>query len=167
MTKAVAPSVCANSHARFRAVNVLPSPMPALVITNARLPSRSPACNTCVRKERNCSHSAERGLVIATRCGSTRAAEISREENSAARVDPTAPKVAPASRKAGPPGSAGPPVASVVCAVDADSKVGGAPVNALRSHGWSYPFPEKFGYDTLPELPFGWIEVGVWRGADS
>src|SRR5204862_1382024 len=136
------------------------------VLTNARLPSRSPACNTCVRKERNCSHSAERGLVIATRCGSTRAAEISREENSAARVDPTAPKVAPASRKAGPPGSAGPPVTSVVCAVDAESKAVGAPVNAARSHGWSYPF---FGtkYDTLPELPFGWIEDGVWRGAVS
>jgi hypothetical protein len=135
MMSAVAPSVCANSHAKFTAVRVFPSPILALVITKARLFSRSPACNMRVRKLRNDSHSDERGSVIATRCGSTRAVEMSRKENSTARAGPTAPKVAPASRKAFPSGSAGPSVAPLVCAVDAESNTEGMPVNAFRSHG--------------------------------
>ena len=128
----------------IQAVKVFPSPMPALVITNARLCSRSPACNSRVRKARNCSHSGERGSVIATRCGSTRAAKISRDENSTARVDPTAPKVAPASREAGPPGSAGPPVASAVCAVDAELNAAGIAGEGLSaSQGCSLPAPRN------------------------
>src|SRR5205807_7261640 len=164
------PSVWAISQARFKVVSVLPSPTPALVTTNARLRSRSPACKRRVRKARNCSHSGERGSVMATRCGSTRAAKTSRDENSAARADPTAPKVAPASREAGPPGSAGPPVASAVCAVDAESKAAGIPVKGERSHGCSCPFPGQPGYQTFPELPLRRtedFEDVKWRGADS
>src|SRR5437667_2838770 len=169
MINALTPSVWANSQARLSAVRVLPSPTPALVITKARLRSRSPACNRRVRRERNCSHSGERGWVIATRCGSTRAARTSRDANSTARVDPTAPKVAPASREAGPPGSAGPPVASAVCAVDAESIAAGIPVKGEPSHGCSCPF---FGtkYETLSGLPLRRtedFEDVKWRGADT
>src|SRR5207237_4465957 len=81
-----------------------------------------------------------RGSVIATRCGSTRAAKTSREVNLTARADPTAPKVAPASREAGPPGSAGPPVVSAVCAVGAELMAGGFPMKGELSHGCSKPF---------------------------
>src|SRR5687767_1904633 len=139
--------------------------MPALVMTNARMFCRSPASKSFVRSARKCSHSGERGEVTAKRCGSTRAVEITREENSTARADPTAPKVAPASREAGPPGSAGPPVASSVCAVDAELKPIGTAVNGETSHGCSACLGTK--YETLSALPVWLTEEVEERGADS
>src|SRR6266446_4941419 len=134
--------------------------MPALVITNARMRWRSPACSKRVRNDRYCSHSGERGSVIANRCGSTRATKTSREENSAARADPTAPKVAPASREAGPPGSAGPPVASSVCAVDAESIAAGIAVKGEADHGCSCSLGVKS--EMLSESPLRGTEKLLW-----
>src|SRR5258706_10236348 len=85
------------------------------------------------------------GCATSPRCGSTRAAKTSLEANSTARVDPTASKVAPASREAGPPGSACPPEPSAVCAVDAELKAASMAVKGdpsrmfgtvIRNEGW-------------------------------
>src|SRR5437764_1226880 len=101
------------------AVKVFPSIIPALVMTKACIFLRSPACRTRVRRERKRSAWPERGCVMATRCGSTRAAEMSRVTNSGVRAEPAAPKVAPAAREADPAGSADPPGVTV-CSLDAD-----------------------------------------------
>src|SRR6266478_3212351 len=79
------------------------------------------------------------GCATSPRCGSTRAAKTSLDANSTARVDPTASKVAPASREAGPTGSACPPEPSVVCAVDAELKAASIAVQGDPSHGCSGP----------------------------
>jgi hypothetical protein len=77
------------------------------------------------------------GCATSPRSGSTRAAKTSLDANSTARVDPTAPKVAPASRKADPPGSECPPDLSAVCAVDAELKAASIAVKGDPCRGCS------------------------------
>jgi hypothetical protein len=82
--------------------------------------------------------------VTATRCGSTRVGEMSKETYSNTRVEPTAPKVAPAAREPNSPGSADPTTVSV-CAVDAENVdvvvPKGTAKSGERSHGYSVPAP--------------------------
>src|SRR5258707_13015211 len=86
---------------------------------------------------------------------------MSRDIYLAARVDPTAPKVAPASTEVGPAGVHGPPVSSAVCAVGAESIAAGIAVNGEASHGCSCPFFEA-KTETLSGLPLRATEKLLW-----
>src|SRR5688572_15735578 len=108
MTSARTPSVWASNQPRFKAVNVLPSPMPAVLLQkSSTVPALPLARSLCVMNEivrnRRSALRHRNQMRLDARCG-----YVIRDET-LARAGLAASKVAPAARDTCPAGSAVPP----------------------------------------------------------